>query len=113
MATAARPTPAERKLLKRSALTRKRMLVGAGVVVLVLLVFAVLDITPSLRHLDTTVLSGSKAGNYSAIVDTLAAEAEKRKGTIVNENSPGSAARVLPRSISGSGTGTEAISALE
>ena len=51
---------------------------------------ASVDLTPSLSHLDTRMLSGSEQGNYFAIVERLGAEAAARRGKIVNVASQGS-----------------------
>ena len=72
----------------------KRVPLGGVALVVVgllgLIVFKSVNFGAKLSHLDVHVLSGSPGGNYSAIVDSLAARAAKRGGTITNVPSAGS-----------------------
>ena len=53
-----------------------------------------LDPRPTLRHVKLTVLSGAPSGNYHAIVERLAAETARRRGSIRNQSSAGSVENV-------------------
>ena len=64
------------------------LLVG-GLVLLGLLI-ALIEPTPTLRHVRVGVLSGSERGNYYAVVNKVAAEAQRQKGQIRNLPSAGS-----------------------
>lgn len=87
----------------RGSLLRKAALVALVLLVFVLLVSRV-NVSRSMRRLDVGVASGSKEGNYHAIVDDLAALAKKDQGTIRNVESAGSMDNVarLERAASGS-----------
>jgi TRAP-type uncharacterized transport system substrate-binding protein len=67
----------------------KTALLLAALALLGLLV-ALLEPTPSLRHLRAGFLSGSERGNYYAVVDRIAAEVRQQKGQIQNVPSAGS-----------------------
>jgi TRAP-type uncharacterized transport system substrate-binding protein len=71
-----------------------RLPIGGIVLVLVAvtagLVLATVNFGAGLGHVDVAMLSGSKGGNYAAVVDQLAARAAKRGGTITNVPSQGS-----------------------
>ena len=62
--------------------------------VLLTVLLAWLDPRPSLRHVQVSILSGSRSGNYFATVDRLAAEVARRKGRVRNESSAGSVENV-------------------
>jgi TRAP-type uncharacterized transport system substrate-binding protein len=62
----------------------------ALVAVIVGLVLATFNFGADLGHVDVAILSGSKGGNYAAVVDQLGARAAKRGGTITNIPSQGS-----------------------
>lgn len=55
-----------------------------------LVVFKSVNFGARLSHVEIGVLSGSPGGNYSSVVDSLAARAAKRGGTITNLPSAGS-----------------------
>jgi len=67
----------------------KLALLLAGLALLGLLV-ALIEPTPSLRHVRVGFLSGNERGNYYAVVDKLAAEVQRQKGQIRNLPSAGS-----------------------
>ena len=67
----------------------KLALLLGGLALLGLLV-ALIEPTPTLRHVRAGVLSGSERGNYYAVVSKLAAEAQRHKGQIRNLPSAGS-----------------------
>ena len=67
----------------------KLALLLCGLVLLGLLV-ALVEPTPNLRHVRVGVLSGNERGNYYAVVDKLAAAAQRQKGQIRNLPSAGS-----------------------
>ncbi|MEN0065172.1 MAG: TAXI family TRAP transporter solute-binding subunit [Myxococcota bacterium] len=52
--------------------------------------FAVVDLDPDLAHVDVRVLSGSEQGNYHAVVDRMAQEAEDHDGMVDNVSTRGS-----------------------
>jgi TRAP-type uncharacterized transport system substrate-binding protein len=61
-----------------------------GILLLLGLAAAFVDRSPNLSHLQVSVLSASKQGNYYAIVNALAAEARQQQGRITNVASAGS-----------------------
>jgi uncharacterized protein len=61
-----------------------------GFLLLIVLLAALSNHTPNLAHMRIGVLSGSPQGNYYAIVNTLSAEAQQKKGRIDNIPSAGS-----------------------
>ncbi len=67
----------------------KLALLLCGLALLGLLV-ALVEPTPNLRHVRVGFLSGNERGNYYAVVDKLAAEAQRQKGQIRNLPSAGS-----------------------
>ncbi|MBA2542139.1 MAG: hypothetical protein H0V17_21035 [Deltaproteobacteria bacterium] len=76
-----------RRRLSRFPLGGVVLVVVSG---LVALVFSTVNFGAGLGHVDIAVLSGSTGGNYAAVVDRLAARADKRGGTIENVSSQGS-----------------------
>jgi TRAP-type uncharacterized transport system substrate-binding protein len=66
-----------------------RSLAFAGGIAVLAVAISLVNFSPSLRHLDVTVLSGSAQGNYHAVVARLAAAAERRKGRIENRVTSG------------------------
>jgi TRAP-type uncharacterized transport system substrate-binding protein len=91
------PKPKER--LKRSLgtpsdglglSTGTKLLLLLGVLALLGLVVALVEPTPSLRHLRVVFLSGGERGNYYAVVDKIAAEARRQNGQVRNQSSLGS-----------------------
>lgn len=66
-----------------------RLLVLAGVVLVIGLVFAAVDLSPDLEHLDTEMLSGPEQGNYHAIVDRLSRAASADNGHVGNRSTAG------------------------
>jgi hypothetical protein len=89
-----------RKRLKRIPLGWVVLVLVAGLVVLVL---KTVNFGAGLSHVDIRVMSGSVGGNYSAVVDGLAARAAKRGGTINNVQTQGSVDN-LRRLIEGAGS---------
>ena len=67
-----------------------RVLAVALTLAALALVMARLDLRPSLSHLHVRVLSGPREGNYHAMVDSVAAAAARKRGTIENVPSEGS-----------------------
>lgn len=65
-----------------------------GVLLLIGLWIAVVDMSPDLGHLDVRVLSGSPQGQYHATVKGLAERAQRLGGTVHNEVSKGSVENV-------------------
>lgn len=65
-----------------------------GVLTLIVVLAAIYDPTPSLRHVKITITSGSASGNYYALVDRIATEVARRKGRITNLSSAGSGENV-------------------
>jgi TRAP-type uncharacterized transport system substrate-binding protein len=53
-----------------------------------------IDPRPTLRHVKSTMLSGSTTGNYYATVNRLSAEVARRRGTLGNQSTAGSAENV-------------------
>lgn len=77
-----------RSLWARPAMRR---LAALGVLVLVCgAMFASLDLHPSLKRLDATLLSGAPGGQYHEIAGQLAAEAARDRGRIENRATNGS-----------------------
>lgn len=66
-----------------------KVLILLGVVVVLALVFALVDLSPDLGHLDARILSGPEKGNYYAVVDRLSAAADEQDGTITNAATAG------------------------
>jgi uncharacterized protein len=62
-----------------------------GLVALVGLFFAVVDLSPDLSHARLSVLSGDPNGHYYQVVELLGAEAKEHKGALENLESEGSA----------------------
>lgn len=77
---------------RRPALsTRGARILGALAVIAVALVLASrLDLSPSLSHLDVSLVSGVREGHYFATAEKLAFAAAKRHGRIRNVESEGS-----------------------
>ena len=65
-----------------------------AVLALATAIVAWLDPRPSLRHVDVTVLSGSRTGNYFATVGKFAEAVSRRKGRVVNVATAGSVENV-------------------
>src|SRR5262245_41165385 len=61
-----------------------------GVLALLTLVIASLDLQPNLARVKVAILSGSEGGNYHALVSQLAAEAHRERGVIENLVTQGS-----------------------
>ncbi|HEV7402360.1 MAG TPA: TAXI family TRAP transporter solute-binding subunit [Chthoniobacteraceae bacterium] len=61
-----------------------------AVLAVIVLVAALYDRTPRLSYLQVKMLSGNPRGNYAAIVERLAGEAQRRGGRIENLTSEGS-----------------------
>jgi uncharacterized protein len=57
---------------------------------LVAILVALYDPTPSLRHVRIAILSGAQSGNYFATVNKFGAEIQSRKGRVENLTSAGS-----------------------
>ena len=72
----------ERTWFRVSTLLGVLALLGGGILSL--------NFAPSLSHLRVSVLSGSRTGNYHAIVESLVATAKRQKGRISNLPSAGS-----------------------
>ncbi|MEO0601093.1 MAG: TAXI family TRAP transporter solute-binding subunit [Myxococcota bacterium] len=87
MATKSRASARQRNLLENPWL--RGALVFAAFAALAV-VFAVVDLDPDVGQIEVRVLSGSPTGNYHAVVDRLALEAERRDGAIENLTSRGS-----------------------
>jgi len=68
----------------------KLALLLGGLALLGLLI-ALVEPTPTLRHVRVSLLSGNERGNYYAVAGRLAAEAQRQKGQIRNLPSSGSA----------------------
>lgn len=54
-------------------------------------IFTAIDLAPNLSHIDLTILSGPKSGQYHALVERLAADAAKRAGSVTNVATTGTA----------------------
>jgi TRAP-type uncharacterized transport system substrate-binding protein len=76
------------RAMKMSAGAKSALLFAA--LGLIALAVALIDPRPSLRHVDVTVLSGGRTGNYYATVEKVAAEASRRKGRVSNQSTAGS-----------------------
>jgi TRAP-type uncharacterized transport system substrate-binding protein len=76
-----------RKRLKRIPLGGVILVLGS---LLVVLLFSTVNFSAGLSHVNIRVLSGSVGGNYSAVVDGLAARGAKRGGKITNIQTQGS-----------------------
>jgi TRAP-type uncharacterized transport system substrate-binding protein len=61
-----------------------------GAIALVGLLIALVEPTPSLRHVQVGFLSGNERGNYYAVVDRIAAEVRRQKGQVKNLPTAGS-----------------------
>ena len=61
-----------------------RLAVIFGIVAVLGLIFAAIDLAPDLSHVRITVLSGPEAGPDYALVARLAEQAQKRDGQVVN-----------------------------
>ncbi len=61
-----------------------RLAIVLGIILLVGLIFAAVDLAPDLSHMRIAVLSGPQAGPDYALVSRLAREAQKRRGQVVN-----------------------------
>ncbi len=72
--------------MKLAALLSGLAVLGLGV--------ALIEPTPNLRHVRVGFLSGNERGNYYAVVDNLAAEAQRQRGQIRNLPSAGSVENV-------------------
>ncbi len=68
-----------------------RLAISIGIVLVLGLIFAVIDLAPDLSHMRITVLSGPRAGHDDALVSRLAAQAQKRHGQVVNVATGGDA----------------------
>lgn len=77
---------------RMSAGTRTVLLFGA--IALLIVVVALIDPRPSLRHVQVGMLSGAPTGNYFATVNRIADEAMRRKGRVANLASAGSVENV-------------------
>jgi hypothetical protein len=67
---------------------------GLKTVLLIGLLGALANRSPTLAHLRVAILSGSERGNYYAVVSALAAEAQQQQGHIDNLASVGSVENV-------------------
>ena len=65
-----------------------------GLLVLIGLLGALANCSPTLEHLWVAILSGSERGNYYAVVSARAAEARQQQGHIANLSSAGSVENV-------------------
>ncbi len=61
-----------------------------GFILLLVLVFSLLDLSPNLDRLDATMLSGPEQGHYHEVVDRLSARAERDGGSLDNLATVGS-----------------------
>ena len=61
-----------------------RFAVTIGIVLVLGLIFAVIDLAPDLSHMRITVLSGPQNGRDYALVSRLAEQAQRRHGQVVN-----------------------------
>lgn len=66
-----------------------RVAIVIGGVLLIVAIAVLVDIEPSLSHLDATLLSGPEAGNYHAVASRLSDAAAERKGTLHNQPTAG------------------------
>ncbi len=87
MAAKSRPSARKRSLLDNPWVRGTLVFVAFAALAVV---FAVVDLDPDLGHLDVGIASGSPQGNYHAVVERLALEAEERDGHIENLTSRGS-----------------------
>jgi len=67
-----------------------RVLILVAVVALLVLAFALIDLSPDLDHLDTRVLSGPKQGNYYATTQRLGRSASRQHGSVMAAETAGS-----------------------
>ncbi len=67
-----------------------RVALGGALLAALVAGAAAVDLEPDLSHLDVSVLSGSRAGHYHAVVEAMAREAAKRGGRIENVSTAGS-----------------------
>jgi TRAP-type uncharacterized transport system substrate-binding protein len=77
-----------RKFLNTHAVRRAALLLG--IVALLAIVIASIDLQPNLARVKVAILSGSEGGNYHAVVERLATEALRAKGEIRNVPTQGS-----------------------
>ncbi len=77
-----------RKFLNTHAVRRAALLLG--IVALLGIVVASIDLQPNLARVKVAILSGSEGGNYHAVVERLATEAVRAKGEIRNVPTQGS-----------------------
>src|SRR5215831_2650711 len=74
--------------------TGLKTLLLIGLLALIGLLGALANRSPTLAHLRVAILSGSERGNYYAVVNALAAEAQQQQGRIANLSSAGSVENV-------------------
>jgi TRAP-type uncharacterized transport system substrate-binding protein len=72
----------------------RRVAFVVGIVLLLALIISRLNLSRTMRRLDSELLSGGKSGNYYAIADDLAARAKKNGGTLGNIETAGSVENV-------------------
>jgi TRAP-type uncharacterized transport system substrate-binding protein len=71
-----------------------RIAIGSGLIVLLGLIFAAIDLEHNLSHMRVTVLSGPKAGEDYTLVELLVREAKRSLGTVTNSATEGIAANL-------------------
>jgi len=82
----------ERKSRRHSAIFRGAIILS--VIILVGLVFSAIEFVPRLFHVDLTVLSGPKLGQYFGLVDEIATDAANQGGSVTNVSTRGSAENI-------------------
>ena len=66
-----------------------RVALIVGVVLLITVAFALVDLSPDLEHLDVRLLSGPGQGNYHALAQRLSKEATEQQGRVTNVSTQG------------------------
>jgi TRAP-type uncharacterized transport system substrate-binding protein len=65
-----------------------------GVLALIVVLAAIYEPAPSLRHVKVVITSGGASGNYYAVVDRIASEVARQRGRVTNLTSAGSVENV-------------------
>lgn len=82
----------ERRPQRQSAFFRGAIIVS--VVLLTGVIFTIIDLVPRLSHVNLTILSGQKSGQYFNLIADLAAYAKKQGGSVTNVSTTGPAENI-------------------